>query len=37
MKASRTWSPKVGPIAFAEQDPHSKRLMLACDYGRISR
>jgi choline-sulfatase len=27
--------PKVGPIAFAAQDPHSKRLMLACDYARF--
>lgn len=25
--------PAVAPIAFEAQDPHSKRLMLACDYG----
>ena len=28
--------PKVGPIPFAQQDPHSKRLMLACDYQRFN-
>ncbi len=28
--------PKVGPIAFEDQDPHSKRLMLACDYARFN-
>jgi choline-sulfatase len=27
--------PGVGPIAFEQQDPHSKRLMLACDYARF--
>jgi choline-sulfatase len=27
--------PKVGRIAFAAQDPHSRRLMLACDYPRF--
>jgi choline-sulfatase len=26
--------PTVGPIASGAQDPHSKRLMLACDYAR---
>ena len=26
--------PRVAPIPFAAQDPHSKRLMLACDYQR---
>jgi choline-sulfatase len=26
--------PDVGPIAFEAQDPHSQRLMLACDYAR---
>ena len=28
--------PTVGPIAFDAQDPHSRRLMLACDYGRFN-
>jgi choline-sulfatase len=27
--------PTVGPIPFEAQDPHSRRLMLACDYGRF--
>jgi choline-sulfatase len=27
--------PEVGSIAFEAQDPHSKRLMLACDYARF--
>jgi choline-sulfatase len=25
-------APELGAISFAEQDPHSQRLMLACDY-----
>ncbi|CAN7492910.1 choline-sulfatase [Pararhizobium sp. LjRoot235] len=25
-------TPELGAISFAEQDPHSQRLMLACDY-----
>jgi len=29
-------SPDVGPIAFGEQDPHSQRLMLACDYQKFA-
>ena len=33
-EGSSNLEPEVGPIAFAEQDPHSKRLMLACDYAR---
>jgi choline-sulfatase len=33
-EGSASLEPKVGPIAFAAQDPHSKRLMLACDYAR---
>ncbi len=32
MKARTNLEPKVGPIDFDAQDPHSKRLMLACDY-----
>jgi choline-sulfatase len=28
--------PKVGPIAFEAQDPHSKRLLLACNYARFN-
>jgi choline-sulfatase len=28
--------PKVGPIAFQAQDPHSQRLMQACDYRRFN-
>jgi choline-sulfatase len=33
-EGSTNLEPQVGPIAFADQDPHSKRLMLACDYAR---
>ncbi len=29
-------APAVGPIPFEAQDPHSKRLMLACDYARAT-
>jgi choline-sulfatase len=32
----RNLEPKVAPIAFAAQDPHSQRLMLACDYARFN-
>jgi choline-sulfatase len=28
--------PEVAPIAFEEQDPHSRRLMLACDYASFN-
>ena len=35
MKARRTWSRRSVPIDFEAQDAHSKRLMLACDYGRF--
>jgi choline-sulfatase len=28
--------PRVGAIPFAAQDPHSQRLMLACDYARFT-
>ena len=28
--------PVVAPIPFEEQDPHSKRLMLACDYAKFA-
>src|SRR5688572_3988364 len=35
-EGSPNLEPKVGPIAFAKQDPHSRRLMLACDYARFS-
>jgi choline-sulfatase len=35
-EGSPNLKPKVGPIAFAEQDPHSRRLMLACDYNRFN-
>jgi choline-sulfatase len=34
-EGSANLEPRVGPIAFASQDPHSKRLMLACDYARF--
>jgi len=34
-EGSANLEPKVGPIAFEKQDPHSKRLMLACDYARF--
>jgi choline-sulfatase len=34
-EGSANLEPEVGPIAFDAQDPHSKRLMLACDYGRF--
>jgi choline-sulfatase len=34
-EGSANLEPKVGPIAFGKQDPHSKRLMLACDYARF--
>jgi choline-sulfatase len=33
-EGSPNLEPKVGPIAFEAQDPHSNRLMLACDYAR---
>jgi len=29
-------SPEVGDIALADQDPHSQRLILACDYQNFS-
>jgi choline-sulfatase len=35
-EGSANLEPKVGPIAFEKQDPHSKRLMLACDYARFN-
>jgi choline-sulfatase len=35
-EGSADLEPKVGPIAFAVQDAHSKRLMLACDYARFN-
>ncbi len=35
-EGSPNLEPEVGPIAFAAQDPHSRRLMLACDYARFS-
>jgi choline-sulfatase len=28
--------PEVAPIPFAAQDPHSQRLMVACDYARFT-
>jgi len=34
-EGSPNLEPKVGPIDFDAQDAHSKRLMLACDYGRF--
>jgi choline-sulfatase len=35
-EGSVSLEPTVGPIAFAAQDPHSQRLMLACDYARFN-
>jgi choline-sulfatase len=35
-EGSVSLEPTVGPIAFAAQDPHSQRLMLAFDYARFN-